>query len=177
MSHGDAQWPTPTSISRWPKRSWASSCTRPTLFPCLVLQIVPSWLTEQLKRASTLPFVSEKARSELVISPILLAVREMSDDKIAVLSGIRFDVGELLGVFKLILEQTANRSLPGNAPRPPQSRPASRSRRERKAPRLCRGPLQRRKSSCARRPGRSRGPSASIGKGPLGYDAVEHMVL
>lgn len=51
------------------------------LFPGLVSQIVPSWLTEQLKRASTLPFVSEKARSELVISSILLAVREMSGDK------------------------------------------------------------------------------------------------
>ena len=62
------------------------------LFPDLVAQPVPAWLIDQLRRASTLPFVSEKARSELVISPILLAVREMSGDRMSVLSGIRFDV-------------------------------------------------------------------------------------
>ena len=62
------------------------------LFPGLVSHPVPAWLIDQLKRASTLPFVSEKARSELVISPILLAVREMSSDRMSVLSGIRFDV-------------------------------------------------------------------------------------
>lgn len=68
------------------------------LFPGLVSQLVPTWLIDQLKRASTLPFVSEKARSELVISPILLAVREMSGDKMSVLSGIRFDVEPTRGL-------------------------------------------------------------------------------
>lgn len=68
------------------------------LFPNLVAQRVPTWLTEQLKRASTLPFVSEKARSELVISPILLAVRELSADRMSVLSGIRFDVEPARGL-------------------------------------------------------------------------------
>jgi hypothetical protein len=36
--------------------------------------------------------VSEKARSEFIVAPILLALRELSGERIAILSGQRFDV-------------------------------------------------------------------------------------
>jgi hypothetical protein len=42
-----------------------------------------------------LALLSEKARSEYVVAPILLAVRELADDSIAILSGLRFDVDPL----------------------------------------------------------------------------------
>ena len=39
-----------------------------------------------------LALVSEKARSEFIVAPILLAVRELSGERIAILSGQRLDV-------------------------------------------------------------------------------------
>jgi hypothetical protein len=39
-----------------------------------------------------LALVSEKARSEFIVAPILLAVRELSGERVAILSGQRLDV-------------------------------------------------------------------------------------
>lgn len=58
-----------------------------TLFPDLTPDPVPGWLTDQLARGMRLALVSEKARSEFIVAPILLAVREASGDRIAILSG------------------------------------------------------------------------------------------
>jgi hypothetical protein len=53
---------------------------------------VPSWLPATLARGTRLAFVSEKARSEFIVAPILLAARELSGDQIAIFSGERLDV-------------------------------------------------------------------------------------
>lgn len=62
------------------------------LFPGLQPIAVPHWLHDILSRGMRLALVSEKARSEFIVAPILLAVRELSGDRIAILSGQRLDV-------------------------------------------------------------------------------------
>lgn len=62
------------------------------LFPGLIPAPVPAWLADQLGRGMRLALVSEKARSEFIVAPILLAVREAAGDAVAILSGQRLDV-------------------------------------------------------------------------------------
>lgn len=52
----------------------------------------PSWLTDLLSRGMQLALVSEKARSEFIVAPLLLAVRESVGGAVAILSGQRLDV-------------------------------------------------------------------------------------
>ena len=53
---------------------------------------MPGWLADSLGRGMRLALVSEKARSEFIVAPILLAVREAAGDRVAILSGQRLDV-------------------------------------------------------------------------------------
>ncbi len=62
------------------------------LFPNLQPLAVPAWLTDSLRRGMQLALMSEKARSEFILAPILLAVREAMNDTISILSGQRLDV-------------------------------------------------------------------------------------
>ena len=62
------------------------------IFPALSDVVPPAWLTGQLARGMELALVSEKARSEFIVAPILLAVRELSGGRVAILSGQRLDV-------------------------------------------------------------------------------------
>jgi hypothetical protein len=67
---------------------------------------VPAWLEDLLARGMRLALVSEKARSEFIVAPILLAVRELSGERVAILSGQRLDVDparRLLGECDFIL--------------------------------------------------------------------------
>ena len=62
------------------------------LFPGLASAAVPGWLPEWLARGTRLALISEKARSEFIVVPILLAARELSGDRVAIFSGQRLDV-------------------------------------------------------------------------------------
>lgn len=62
------------------------------LFPDLSPVSVPVWLQDLLMRSMQLALVSEKARSEFIVAPILLACRELSGNTVAILSGQRLDV-------------------------------------------------------------------------------------
>ncbi len=62
------------------------------LFPGLVPAPVPGWLADMLDRGMRLALVSEKARSEFIVAPLLLAVREATGDTVAILSGQRLDI-------------------------------------------------------------------------------------
>jgi hypothetical protein len=62
------------------------------LFPALPPLSVPLWLQELLAKGRQLALVSEKARSEFIVAPILLASREISDGTVAIYSGLRLDV-------------------------------------------------------------------------------------
>jgi hypothetical protein len=62
------------------------------VFPVLPDVEPPAWLIIQLARGMELAMISEKARSEFIVAPILLAVRELSGGRVAILSGPRLDV-------------------------------------------------------------------------------------
>jgi hypothetical protein len=62
------------------------------LFPDVPSVPVPGWLPKMLARGTRLALISEKARSEFIVAPILLAARELSHDRLAIFSGQRLDV-------------------------------------------------------------------------------------
>jgi hypothetical protein len=62
------------------------------LFAPLTPLPIPDWLREVLGRGMQLFLLSEKARSEFIVSPILLATRELSHNAITIFSGQRLDV-------------------------------------------------------------------------------------
>jgi hypothetical protein len=62
------------------------------LFAGLAPLPVPAWLREVLARGMELALLSEKARSEFIVGPILLASRELSHNAVAIYSGQRLDV-------------------------------------------------------------------------------------
>jgi hypothetical protein len=62
------------------------------LFPNLVPVSVPGWLQDFLQRGLRQALLSEKARGEFIVAPILLAVEELSQRPVSVYSGQRLDV-------------------------------------------------------------------------------------
>lgn len=62
------------------------------LFPDLEPVPVPAWLREMLDRGMHQVLLSEKARSEFIVVPILLACQELSGGRVAIYSGQRLDV-------------------------------------------------------------------------------------
>lgn len=62
------------------------------LFPKSPTATVPDWLPGWLVRGTRLALISEKARGEFIIVPILLAGRELCADQFAIYSGQRLDV-------------------------------------------------------------------------------------
>lgn len=68
------------------------------LFPGLAPATVPDWLPGWLARGTRLALISEKARSEFIVVPILLAARELCGDRFAIFSGQRLDVDAARGL-------------------------------------------------------------------------------
>ncbi len=68
------------------------------LFVDLTPAKVPAWLHDFLGRTMQLSLVSEKARSEFLVAPLLLAAREMTGNAIAIYSGQRLDVDAARGL-------------------------------------------------------------------------------
>jgi hypothetical protein len=69
------------------------------LFPALEPVAVPVWLDEMLGRGKAVAaLVSEKARSEFLVAPILLACRELVAGELAIYSGQRLDVDQSQGL-------------------------------------------------------------------------------
>ena len=55
--------------------------------------IEPSdWLRDSLKKTSKMAIVSEKSRSEWIVSPIMVEIKSLNEDKMNVLSGENMDV-------------------------------------------------------------------------------------
>ncbi len=74
-----------------------------------VAPLAPSkWLSEMLEEGFDVSVISEKARSEFIVAPILLYIREVHQGRISIYSGVRFDVDPdngLRGVCDFILSQ------------------------------------------------------------------------
>jgi hypothetical protein len=69
------------------------------LFPGLTPLPVPEWLRELLARGQAVAaLVSEKARSEFLVAPILLACRDLVSGDLSIYSGQRLDVDADLGL-------------------------------------------------------------------------------
>lgn len=69
------------------------------LFAGLKPLTVPVWLSDLLERGrKTAALVSEKARSEFLVVPVLLAVREFATGNVSVFSGQRLDVDPQRGL-------------------------------------------------------------------------------
>ena len=68
------------------------------LFPKAQAAKVPDWLLQGLARGTRLALISEKARSEFIVAPILMAARELSGDRVAIYSGQRLDVDQAEGL-------------------------------------------------------------------------------
>ena len=69
------------------------------LFPGLEpVAAPPDWLAPTLARGRQTATTSEKARSEFIVAPILLAVKELTGDAIAIFSGERLSVDRESGL-------------------------------------------------------------------------------
>ncbi len=61
--------------------------------------VAPSeWLMNSLERGEQIAFVSEKARSEFIVAPILLAAKEIANNEIQIFSGQTLNVDASLGL-------------------------------------------------------------------------------
>jgi len=70
------------------------------LFPGLEPITVPDWLRDDLDRAQRVAaLVSEKARSEFLVVPILMAACELGKSELAIYSGQRLDVDPARGLL------------------------------------------------------------------------------
>lgn len=74
------------------------SAEQADLFPGLPPAPISSWLRETLDRGKRQVLLSEKARSEFLVVPILLATQELSGGTIAIFSGQRLDVDPAIGL-------------------------------------------------------------------------------
>jgi len=54
--------------------------------------VAPAWLLDHFSRAKQIPLLSEKARGELLVMPVLMAFRELSLECVSIYSGVRLDV-------------------------------------------------------------------------------------
>jgi hypothetical protein len=69
------------------------------LFPNLAPLPVPDWLRDLLARGQAVAaLVSEKARSEFLVAPVLLACRDLVSGDLSIYSGQRLDVAAELGL-------------------------------------------------------------------------------
>lgn len=69
------------------------------LFPGVLPLQAPAWLRDLLARGqAAAALVSEKARSEFLVTPVLLACRDLVTGDLAIYSGQRLDVDEELGL-------------------------------------------------------------------------------
>lgn len=62
------------------------------LFPSVAPVETPTWLPDMLERMHrTLPLVSEKARCEAIVAPVLQAATELGGPPLSIFSGVRLD--------------------------------------------------------------------------------------
>lgn len=80
------------------RKAFQLQLQRAPLFPQATAVDVPSWLTDTLARGRPFALGSEKARSELIVVPVLLASIERSHNACSLYSGQRLDVAPDLGL-------------------------------------------------------------------------------
>ncbi len=77
-------------------KKFGLSATQEDLFLTTIPDILPSsWLVETLQMAKIVPLINEKAKSERIISPILIDIANFFKDKITLFSGEKLEVNAL----------------------------------------------------------------------------------
>jgi hypothetical protein len=74
------------------QKKFGLKTVRKPLFQSVPLVQPTELLLATLQRASKIPIVSEKSRSEWIVAPILLEIKYLNADKMTVLSGENLDV-------------------------------------------------------------------------------------
>jgi hypothetical protein len=74
------------------RKNFGLTILRPPLFEDTRAVGPGLWLKEMLEESFVISVVSEKARSEFIVAPILLYIRKLHHGKISIYSGVRFDV-------------------------------------------------------------------------------------
>jgi hypothetical protein len=95
------------------RKTFNLTVSRPRLFEGVELLEPSQWLQEVLEEGFEISVVSEKARSEFIVAPILLYIKELHKGEISIYSGVKFDVDPehgLRGTCDFIL--TKSPSLP-----------------------------------------------------------------
>lgn len=73
------------------RRTFGITARDGNLFESIGRLAPPAWLSQAFVSGSGLPFISEKARSEFIVAPILVACRELCEYRFQVFSGVRLD--------------------------------------------------------------------------------------
>ncbi|MBM3235145.1 hypothetical protein FJZ31_02480 [Candidatus Poribacteria bacterium] len=84
--------------------------TQQRLFDKIAPVAISSWLQEALDNGMPLAFGSEKARSEFIVTPILLTIRALNHNSFSIYSGQRLDADSdkgLTGECDFILTRTS----------------------------------------------------------------------
>ncbi len=79
------------------------------LFPNPGSIAAPPWLTSALSQGNGMALMSEKARNEFIVVPVLVTCRELSEQRFYIFSGVRFDIDAergLKGECDFILSRT-----------------------------------------------------------------------
>ena len=74
------------------RKSFGLTITPGLLFEKVEPVAVTPWLTEAIDKGLQLALISDKARSELIVVPILLTSRELSHNAFSIYSGQRLDI-------------------------------------------------------------------------------------
>lgn len=73
------------------RKNFDLTISRPSLFEKIELIEPSKWLQEVLEEGFEMSVVSEKARSEFIVAPILLYIKELHRGKISIYSGVKFN--------------------------------------------------------------------------------------
>ena len=76
------------------KKQFSLKSTKGIIFDNLEPIEPSSWLTDALKIASKMAVVSEKSRSEWIVSPIMMEIKNQNSDRMNILSGENMSVSK-----------------------------------------------------------------------------------
>lgn len=91
------------------RKNFNVTILRPILFAQIAAINPSGWLQEMLQESLVISVVSEKARSEFIVAPILLYIRQIHHGEINIFSGVKFDVEAtkgLRGICDFILSKS-----------------------------------------------------------------------
>jgi hypothetical protein len=80
------------------KKTFSLQIVQQPLLPGIEPVAVPAWLQEAIEQGLSLALSSEKARSEFIVAPILLALRKLTDNRFAIYSGQHLDIDATQGL-------------------------------------------------------------------------------